>query len=174
MVVSDLMKRTGFEQWLPRGQTEPWLLRGMWVGLGGSALVAILFLLLDLATGRPFWTPTALGSALFFNEAVTSQAAPRPGVILGYTLIHGAVFLAAAVIASFLIHGRERIWWKGLVWCTAAIFAALELTFLAVGALAAPLLLGTIGLPWLTVANFLAAATMAWIVSRPRTEIGRE
>ena len=42
---------------------------GMIAGILGAAAVAVWFLLLDALAGRPFWTPTVLGTALFRRGA---------------------------------------------------------------------------------------------------------
>ncbi|NNF29482.1 MAG: hypothetical protein HKN73_19810, partial [Gemmatimonadetes bacterium] len=42
--------------------TEAWRMAGLWAGAQGAAAVALFFLAIDLGTGRPMWTPSALGA----------------------------------------------------------------------------------------------------------------
>ena len=42
---------------------------GIVAGLIGAATIAIWFLILDAIEGRPFYTPTVLGTALFHGRA---------------------------------------------------------------------------------------------------------
>ena len=55
----------------PRGTTDVSRLyqEGMIAGLVGAAIVALWFLILDAFNGRPLYTPTVLGTALFRRAA---------------------------------------------------------------------------------------------------------
>ena len=63
------------------------LREGIVAGLIGAAVVALWFFVFDILRGRPFFTPGALGSALFLgsstaggrsNESIAGRASP-PG-----------------------------------------------------------------------------------------------
>ena len=50
-----------------RGGSAPILREGVVGGLIGAAVVALWFLLFDLARGKPLLTPALLGAAVFYG-----------------------------------------------------------------------------------------------------------
>ena len=62
---------------------------GIVAGLIGAAVVAVWFFVFDLLRGRPFLTPTLLGSLVFFGVKTPTGLDPALGPILGYTVLHG-------------------------------------------------------------------------------------
>jgi len=79
------------------------LREGIVAGLIGAAVVAIWFFVFDLLRGRPFLTPTLLGSFVFFGVNTPTGLDPAPGPILGYTVLHGLAFVAFGIVAGALI-----------------------------------------------------------------------
>lgn len=76
---------------------------GAMTGVLGGTAVALWFLVLDLLRGRPLHTPSVLGQVILFgNSPVTDRILPA-GVI-GYTLIHLAVFIAMGLFITELVH----------------------------------------------------------------------
>ncbi len=75
-----------------RSQT---LVHGAIAGLLAGAIVALWFLVLDVATAEAFRTPVLLASAL-----LGAAAEPSVLLLLSYTVIHFAVFLALGVGAA--------------------------------------------------------------------------
>jgi hypothetical protein len=69
----------------------------------GAFVVAVFFLILDIAAGRPLATPSALGAVLFLGEPFDLSRPLDPVMIAGYTAIHGTVFIAFASIAAVLL-----------------------------------------------------------------------
>src|SRR5881398_1966295 len=53
----------------PESRTVSLVQEGMLAGLIGAATVALWFLIVDALAGRPLYTPTVLGSALFRRSA---------------------------------------------------------------------------------------------------------
>src|SRR5204863_4981813 len=53
---------------------------GLIAGLVGAATVALWFLLVDTVQGRPLYTPTVLGSALFSRGAGAPWASALPNL----------------------------------------------------------------------------------------------
>ena len=74
---------------------------GVVAGVLGASAVAIWFLILDTASGRPFYTPQMLGASLatFFGAPGTGNAIP---LVLGYTLVHFAAFILIGIAAAMV------------------------------------------------------------------------
>jgi len=145
----------------------PYLGAALPVGLTGAAAVALLLLLLDALAGHPFATPNLLGAALLRGEALGLDAPIQPGLVFGYTLLHGAAFLtvaAAAVSAEYTLSSRGVPLRLQLVFGIAGLFGGLQGTFMIL-----ELLLGvsgeTLGVGRIAVANGFAAVVMASMVA---------
>jgi len=151
-------------------RSMPYLGAAIPVGLAGAASVAIFLLVLDALAGAPLATPNMLGAALFRGEPLTSAAAIQPGLVFGYTLLHGAAFLvvaAAAVSAEYTLSSRGVPIRLQLVFGVLGLFGGLQAMFMLVA-----LLLGlsweTLGIERIAVANAIAAVVMAFVVSLRR------
>jgi hypothetical protein len=118
-------------------------------------------LLLDSAAGRPLYTPTVLGSAIFRRAALASPETLSVSMemVLMFTWIHVLVFAALGGIASRLLAMAERnpSWGFGLL----LLFVVFEFGFVAAAALIASPLLRVIPWPSVLAANLLAAAAMS-------------
>ena len=79
------------------------LREGIVAGLIGAAVVALWFFVFDLLRGRPFLTPTLLGSFVFFGVNTPAGLDPALGPILGYTVLHGLAFVAFGVVAATMM-----------------------------------------------------------------------
>jgi hypothetical protein len=133
---------------------------GMIAGILGAATVALWFLLLDSAAGRPLYTPTVLGAAIFRRGDLASPETLSVSLeMVGmFTWVHTLVFVALGGVASWLLGKAEDhpSWGFGLL----LLFVVFEFGFIAVAlAFAAPVLRLV---PWPSVlaANLLAAAAM--------------
>jgi hypothetical protein len=137
-----------------------WIVHGTTSGVIGAFLVALLFLGLDTVMAQPFWTPHALASALFLGE--TPAASPSAVLVIGYTVLHGAVFVSIGMLAAVVLPllPLERRAALGV-----AVFAGLFVVLQSVFALLDALFVAPVaeGLrPWaVTTANLLAAAAMS-------------
>ena len=134
---------------------------GMIAGVIGAATVAVWFLLLDTAAGRPLYTPTVLGSALFRPGALASPETLSVSLeMVGmFTWVHMLVFAALGGIASRLLGMVERnpSWGFGLL-----LFAVVfEFGFVAAALVFAAPVLRLIPWPSVLVANLLAAGAMS-------------
>ena len=151
------------------------LKEGVVAGLIGAAVVAVWFLVFDIARGRPFITPGLLGAAVF--QSVTDPAGVEPsfGNVLGYTIIHGLAFIAFGVVAASLMAVSERE--PALFLAFVILFASFEVfVFGVVGALGKSML-GALVWWAILVGNLLASVAMLWYFFRahrslPRTLIG--
>ena len=136
------------------------LLDGLFTGMIGAITVALWFLGVDLAAGRPLYTPALLGNVLLHGSAATSQGVViAPLEIAAYTAVHFVLFMVIGVVFSYFMTLFERF---------PIMFFVLLVLFLClqVGFVAADLALGAQVIsklkPWTVVAaNLLAAAAMA-------------
>ena len=151
------------------------LREGIVAGLIGAAVVAIWFFVFDLLRGRPFLTPTLLGSLVFFGVNTPAGLDPAAGPIIGYTILHGLAFVAFGVVAATMMAMSERE--PALFIAFVILFAAFEVFFFGV--------LSVLGrgmqtvLVWWSVliGNLLASVAMLWYFFRahralPRSLIG--
>lgn len=89
-------------------RTHPVMRQGLVAGVIGALVVAVWFLIVDVAAGRPLFTPAALGSAIFNGASGPPGVDFSAGIIAGYTLIHILAFLLAGVLVSALVTQAER------------------------------------------------------------------
>jgi hypothetical protein len=133
--------------------------RGVVAGLLGAAAVAVWFFVLDVAAGRPFQTPAALGSSLLFGKTTLEMSART---VIGYCLFHFVAFTLVGVLFVWITEKLER----------RPSFMLFALLFLILGeALALANLttyaqwnLGSLGVWSVTVANVIAIAVMGWYI----------
>jgi hypothetical protein len=151
------------------------LREGIVAGLIGAAVVALWFFVYDLARGRPFLTPTLLGSFVFFGVTTPTGLQPSLGPILGYTVLHGLAFIAFGIVAASLmaVSEREPALFIGFI----ILFACFEAFFFAI--LQVFRLSEGGALVWwsVLVGNLLASVAMLWYFFRahralPRTLVG--
>jgi len=143
-----------------RGGSAPILREGVVGGLIGAAVVALWFLLFDLARGKPLLTPALLGAAVFYGVNNPIGLEVTAGPVIGYTLIHGLAFVAFGIVAASVIAATERE--PTLIIAVVILFACFETFFLGVvGVLGRAV---TDALSWWAIlaANFLAAGAMLW------------
>ncbi len=150
---------------------HPVLARGAVNGLVGAAVVAVWFFLLDLASGSPFRTPAALGSALLLGASGPGEIIATFGLVAVYTLVHVAAFVVAGIVFVALAEQVERVPAMALlVLLTAILLEGLVLATIGVGA---QWVLGTVGWVAVAVANALAVVAMGWQVWRTHPTLQR-
>ncbi len=81
---------------------------GLLVGALGATGVAVWFLIVDIAAGRPLFTPAALGSALFRTGAVEDGVPINLLVVAGYTIFHYLAFGVVGILAAYFTGLAER------------------------------------------------------------------
>lgn len=157
-------------------KAHPLLARGLVTGLLGAAAVALWFFVLDLAAGRLFHTPAALGSALLLGARATAEVQVTLGVVATYTVVHLAAFWVVGVLVVAMAEQIERA--PGLVLFAGLALIILEALVVTVMALGAEWVLGTLGWWSVAVGNLLAVLAMGWEVWRThptlRQTLGRE
>jgi len=134
---------------------------GMIAGIIGAGVIALWFLVLDIIQGRPFHTPTVLGTALFAaRDAISSGEHLHPfRATLMYTWVHGSVFVAIGVIVSWLLRVVENK--PDLGFGVLLLFIFFEILFVASAFIFAEPILGVLAWPAVLFGNLLAAAAMA-------------
>lgn len=80
---------------------------GVIAGLIGASIVAVWFLIVDSVTGRPLFTPAALGSIVLYG-AEAQTVVISTWTVLGYSLVHAAGFVLFGIIINALVTEAER------------------------------------------------------------------
>jgi hypothetical protein len=140
---------------------------GIVAGVTAAATIALWFLALDTIKGRPFYTPTVLGTALFRGGAGlgTSQVStPNFEIVLSFTWIHALVFVLIGIAASRLLEVVEVN--PGLGFGVVLLFTFFEFGFLLASMVLAEPLLTALTWSEVVVGNLLAAAAMAIVFRR--------
>ena len=135
---------------------------GIVAGIIGAATIAIWFLILDAINGRPLYTPTILGTALFKGgEGLASpeSLAVNLDVVLMFTWVHGLVFIIIGGVASRLLGLAEHN--PNIGFGILLLFVGFEFGFVAVNMAFAEAVLRVLAWQAVLVGNLLAAAAMS-------------
>jgi len=133
---------------------------GLIAGLVGAATVALWFLVIDSIQGRPLYTPTVLGTALFGRSAGLAWPNVRPDLemVLMFTWVHGLAFVVVGGVIARLLALAERQ--PSVGFGIVMLFVFFEFGFIAAAMLFAAPVLHALAWPAILVANLLAAAAM--------------
>jgi len=145
---------------IPESRTTALYQEGLVAGLVGAATIAVWFLILDSLSGRPLYTPTVLGTALFRRGGTTplSEILPNLEMVLMFTWVHGLVFVAIGGIVARLLALAERQ--PSVGFCILMLFVFFEFGFIVAAMFFAEPILHALAWPAVLVANILAAAAM--------------
>ncbi|HET9488958.1 MAG TPA: hypothetical protein VFR64_04275 [Methylomirabilota bacterium] len=146
----------------PSTDTARLFQEGIVAGVLAAVTVAVWFFVLDLIQGRPFYTPTVLGTALFGRGAglaALENMPPSLEMVLMFTWVHGLAFAAIGGIVSRLLGMVERH--PGVGFGILLLFVILEFGFTVAAMVFAAPILKALTWPAVLVANLLAAAAMA-------------
>lgn len=138
------------------------LKEGAAVGLLGGFTVAVWYLILDLIAGRPLHTPSVLGQVILFGRMSPQTGGVVPSAVLGYTILHLAVFIGLGLLITKLVYlavNHPVFMFAGLM-----LFVVFEVFFSFFTYI---FFTATRGLfPWVTTltANSLAAAVMTFYI----------
>ena len=135
---------------------------GIVAGIVGALTVALWFLVLDAAYGRPFYTPTVLGTALFGRgvwPATLETLPPSFEMVAMFTWVHLLAFAVVGVVVARLIALAERN--PSLGFGFVLLFVILEACFTAAMMIVAAPVLRALTWPAILGANLLAAGAMA-------------
>jgi hypothetical protein len=134
----------------------------MLAGLIGAATIALWFLILDTIAGRPLYTPSVLGTALFRGGAGLEDPKTLPislEMVLMFTWVHVLHFLVIGGVAAQLLAIAERN--ANVGFGIVLLFVVFEFGFVAACMLFAEPVLRALAWPAVLVGNLLAAAAMA-------------
>ena len=142
---------------------------GLIAGLTGASVVAAWFLVFDVVRGQPFFTPGALGSALFLGASNASQVEVNFMTVGAYTVFHLLSFGVVGIVAAAIVCEAEEnppLLLGGMI-----LFVAFEALFLGVLALVAEFLLGANAWWTIAVGNLLAALAMGYYLWRAHPKL---
>jgi len=134
---------------------------GISAGLLGAATVALWFFVLDLFNGRPFYTPSILGSALFRRGVAIDQLHTLPisvEMVVVYTWVHCLAFCVVGGVASRLLALAERN--VNFGFGILLFFVIFEFGFVGAAFLFAEPILHALTWPAVLMGNLLAATAM--------------
>lgn len=134
---------------------------GIVAGVLGAIAVALWFLVLDSLSGRPFWTPTVLGTALFRHGSGLDNPQTLPvsfEMVLMFSWVHGMVFAALGGLVARLLGYAERHPSAGFG--VLLLFVVFQFGFIAVATVFAEPVLRALSAWSILVANLVAAAAM--------------
>lgn len=134
------------------------LREGLIAGAIGAAAVAVWFFVIDAAMGRLFFTPGALGSALFSGADQLGSVQVTAGTVLGYSVVHLLAFVATGLVFAVLVSQSEQ--YPPLLLALALLFVTFETLVIGLLAIVASWLLDVIPAWSIAVANLIAAASM--------------
>ena len=130
-------------------------------GILGGLTVALWFLVVDAVQGRPLYTPTVLGTALFGRgvwPTTLESMPPSIEMVAMFTWVHLLAFAVVGVVVARLIAMAEQH--PSLGFGFVLLFVILEACFTAAVMIVAAPVLRTLTWPAILVANLLAAAVM--------------
>jgi len=90
------------------GQWTGVVREGVVSGLIGGVIIAVWFLIYDLARGHPFHTPALLGAIVFNAMHQPGSVAVTTAIVLGYTVLHFFAFIMFGIASSILMVASER------------------------------------------------------------------
>jgi len=144
---------------------------GAVTGAVGALVVAIWFLIVDIAAGQPLYTPNVLGKIFLRGDFGPEVGQILPEAVLGYTAFHFLLFVLVGVGLTLMAHLATRNIalrmgvWLGLV-VAFGLFAGL--TYMLGTATGSPLA------PWSVVsASLLGVLGMAGYLWRRHPRLGR-
>jgi len=140
------------------------LREGLMAGLIGAGAIALWYLVVDIIAREPFFTPSMLGSALFWGLKDPAQVVISAQAVAGYTLVHLMTFLIVGAVAAAFANQAERI--PAVLFLAAVGFAAFEFGFYIVLVVWAQPLLGALAWWSVAVGNAMAAVGMSYYLWR--------
>ena len=148
------------------------LREGVIAGFLGATAVALWFLVVDTLAGRPFYTPTILGTALFGVLGPTGNESALFHVAI-YTVFHYAAFCAVGIVLTHIIHHAETE--PAVLAGLLIAFVAFETGFYGLSALLSQKeLLGNLAWYQIAAGNLVATLSMGVYLWRAHPSLGRE
>ena len=139
----------------------PWvsvLAEGAAAGAIGGTVVILWFLFYDLGSGsNPFRTPAMLGGVILEGARNPATIAATSPVVMSYTILHFAVFVAFGIVAASLAASLD----EPLLWLSfLLVFCVFQAFFVGFASILSDTLLNQLGWGTIVAGNLLAAAAM--------------
>lgn len=134
---------------------------GIVAGVLGASAIAVWFFVLDVLNGRPLYTPTVLGTAIFRGGAGLDSPgtlAVSGEMVFAFTWVHFLTFIALGGIAARLLRIAERN--PNVGFGILLLFVYLETAFLIGSFLFAEHILHALAWSAVLAGNLLAALVM--------------
>lgn len=131
----------------------------------GGVAIALFFLVVDIIQGRPLFTPSLMGEALFTRADPASVSEVSLDMVAYFTVVHLASFLVLGVVISYLCRATG-VAKTNLPVVTGVVFVILTAAFLAGDFLLLGGVAAVIGVPYVLAANFLTALAMGIFLRR--------
>lgn len=145
---------------------------GIVTGVIGATVIAVWFFIVDMVTGRPFFTPDVLGTMLLRIFGAPSTLDTVVLHVALYTVFHYLVFAILGMLIVAIVHQGQRT--PGILAGFLILFVAMQLGALGFTALFAESPLGQVAWYQIFIANLLAAAAMGWWVWKRHPGVGGE
>lgn len=143
----------------PRSSVSDILLDGLFTGMIGALVVALWFLVLDLAAGQPLRTPALLGNVLLHGTAGSGIVTISALEVAAYSAFHFVTFIAVGVFLSYMMTLFERF--PIMFFVLLVLFLCLQAGVFVLDAILGAQMINQLK-PWtVVVGNLLAAAAMA-------------
>jgi hypothetical protein len=134
--------------------------QGLVAGVIGAATIAIWFFIIDIFNGRPFYTPSILGTILFRNSVELPETIPVSfEMVLLYTWVHGMAFCVVGGVVAKLLELAES--YLNVGFGILLLFVIFEFGFVGIAFIFAEPVLHALAWPTVLVGNLLAATAMA-------------
>ena len=142
---------------------------GLIAGAAGAVAVMVWFFVLDLVRGQLLFTPSALGSAVFYGARGVAEVQTNATTVIGYTLIHIGAFISVGLLMSALVEAARRN--PPLLLGLALFFVTFEVLFIGLIAIIATWLLDAMDWWTIVIANLVAAVVMAGYLLHQHPEV---
>ncbi len=133
---------------------------GLIAGFVGAWTIALWFFMVDMGRGQPFFTPGALGSALFLGSTDLSDVSVSVVTVAGYSIFHLGTFFALGFVAAAIAGYAEDT--PPLIIGAVMLFVAFEAFFMGLMALSDEFLLSVLAWWAIAVGNVLATVAMGY------------
>lgn len=135
----------------------------------GGAAIAFFFLAVDVIAGRPLYTPSMLGQALFEGADPASVEEIQLEMMAYFTIVHLVSFLILGGVISFLCQALG-IAKTNMPVVTGVVFVILTAAFFTGDLLLMQGVAEAIGIPLVLAANLVTALAMAVFLRKAHAE----
>lgn len=138
--------------------TGRWMVEGTVGATIGAGILAVWFLLYDMAEGQPLRTPALLGAALLHGLRDVGALQITLRLVVEYSLVHSAAFLVFGCAVAGLLLAADRA--PELIFALLMLFCCLEVFILALVTILAEWLFEALTWWAIVLGNFAASAGM--------------